>query len=244
MILIIVFSVDFNHRQWAISLRKGTEYVDPIILQHKRYIKSDHIFNFINSTSLKTRSFEFIGNNGSKKSRSTFSLPVIFINLVLTNPVIFAENFLHGLMSQDYHKRNIIICVSKESTNDANIVMDALKTDESYGKVFETNSDLNLVQQRIEAISEFQSSQADYILFLNNSVILEDKNVFRVMVAQNVSVIAPMIRSKNLHTAKWSPHCQHGFNSTGKMTYHFPDPDSNEDFASNREYELVSFFFL
>ena len=106
--------------------------------------------------------------------------------------------------------------------------------------MFETNSDLNLVQQRIEAISEFQSSKADHILFLNNSVILEDKNVFRVMVAQNVSVIAPMIRSKNLHTAKWSPHCQHGFNLTTKMTYQYPDPDSNLDFASNREYELVS----
>ena len=50
------------------------------------------------------------------------------------------------------------------------------------------------MNQRIEALRYFETSDAEYVFFLNSSVILNNYNTLKILVTQNQHVIAPMIR--------------------------------------------------
>ena len=49
--------------------------------------------------------------------------------------------------------------------------------EEEFLKVMTTDSKQDYVQQRIEAIEKFETTNAEHILFLNNSVILSNANI-------------------------------------------------------------------
>ena len=57
-----------------------------------------------------------------------------------------------------------------------------------------TNSNNDFVKQRIEALGKFEDTEAEYVLFLNSSVILNKNTTLKAMVIQHQHVIAPMIK--------------------------------------------------
>ena len=48
--------------------------------------------------------------------------------------------------------------------------------------------------QRIEALRKFETSDAEYVLFLNSSVIFHNQDTLNVLVQQKQDVMAPMVR--------------------------------------------------
>ena len=44
-------------------------------------------------------------------------LPLVFITLVISEPIFFEDEFIAGFLNQEYPKENIIICISTRSNN-------------------------------------------------------------------------------------------------------------------------------
>ena len=72
-------------------------------------------------------------------------------------------------------------------------ILDTLKKS-NFAKVMTTNTINNFVNQRIEALQKFEASDAEYVLFLNCSVILQNHVTLKVLVKHNQHVVTPMIR--------------------------------------------------
>ena len=73
------------------------------------------------------------------------------------------------------------------------VILDTLKKS-NFAKVMSTDTINNLVNQRIEALQKFEASVAEYVLFLNSSVIFQNHNTLKILVKQNQHVVTPMIR--------------------------------------------------
>ena len=87
-----------------------------------------------------------------------------------------------------------------------------------------TDSKQDYVQQRIEAIEKFETTNAEYILFLNNSVILSNANILSTLVKHNQAVIAPMIRM-NLFKPSYRNIFKYGYNESSDITELFPNTE-------------------
>ena len=107
-------------------------------MQHQAYNKSDHFWNLIsNSNPLKEKLNEKIVNSGLKIPKNTFSVPIIFISLILSKPLIYFDEFLEGFLKQDYPKQNIILCISDETKNNEKHIK--LLHEQKFGDILQTN---------------------------------------------------------------------------------------------------------
>ena len=64
----------------------------------------------------------------------------------------------------------------------------------SFASVLSTDVNDDFVTQRIEALKKFEASDSEYVLFLNNSVILHNNSTLNFLMKANQNVVAPMIR--------------------------------------------------
>ena len=58
-----------------------------------------------------------IDYGGIETSIYNGSLPLVFITLVISEPVMFEDEFIAGFLNQEYPKENLIICISTRSNN-------------------------------------------------------------------------------------------------------------------------------
>ena len=205
-------------------------------MQHQAYNKSDHFWNLIsNSNPLKEKLNEKIVNSGLKIPKNTFSVPIIFISLILSKPLIYFDEFLEGFLKQDYPKQNIILCISDETKNNKKHIK--LLHEQKFGDILQTNFELKMVQQRLDALKKFEVSPADFILFLNNSVILNNVNTLKKLVTQDVDVIAPMIRT-NVFAPKWIKQCEQWFNKITNII-NFPNKEAEGTWHNNKYFVSI-----
>ena len=214
----IVFLVNSDREKYSVGFQKtNSTLCSPIVLQHQDYEKSDHFWNLISvSSPLKDKLVTF---------------PIIFISLVLSKDLLFFDEFLEGLLKQNYPKQNIILCISDEAKNSAETIK--LLQEGKFREILQTNPELNIVQQRIDALRKFEISSADFVLFLNNSVILNNANTFNKLVMQDLDIVAPMIRT-NVFTPKWEKYCEWGWNSSMAEDIHFPNPETKETWFNDK----------
>ena len=163
MITTIYFTVDMKFSRWAIHSYEKNTY--PFILQSKWSNKTDYILNLITKYPMK--------NLPLNKDDKT-----IFINLVIMQPFLFIDEFLDGFLNQNYSRENIILCISQENTDKINDIVSSIKK-LPYKLILFTNNKTNFVKQRVEALKWFYGSNAEYILFLNSSVIFNSPNTLR-----------------------------------------------------------------
>ena len=65
----------------------------------------------------------------------------------------------------------------------------------NFARVLSTDFSNDFVTQRMEALQKFESSSdAEYVLFLNSSVILHNHDTLNVLVNQKQDVMAPMVK--------------------------------------------------
>ena len=166
-------------------------------------------------------------------------MPIIFIILVLSKPLLFFDEFLEGLLKQNYPKQNIILCISEEAKNNEETLK--LLHEGNFREILQTNPELNIVQQRIEALKKFEISSADFVLFLNNSVILNNANTFNKLVMQDLDVVAPMIRT-NVFAPKWEKYCEWGWNRSMAEDIPFPNSETKETWFNDKY--IVSLFSI
>ena len=214
----IVFLVDSDQEKCSVGFQKTNSLLcSPIVLQHQDYDKSDHFWNLISfSTPLKDK---------------LVTMPILFISLVLSKYLLFFDEFLEGLLKQNYPKQNIILCISDEAKNSTEAIK--LLQEGNFGEVLQTNTELNIVQQRIDALKMFEISSADFVLFLNNSVILNNANTFNKLVMQDLDVVAPMIRT-NVFAPKWEKYCEWGWNRSMAEDIPFPNPETKDTWFTDK----------
>ena len=57
----------------------------------------------------------FEDNELKETSKTNSHLPLIFVALAISEPMMFIDEFIHGFLNQEYPKENIIICISTTS---------------------------------------------------------------------------------------------------------------------------------
>ena len=60
---------------------------------------------------------------GIETSISNGSLPLVFITLVISEPLMFGDEFIAGFLNQDYPKENLVICISARSNHSGILVL-------------------------------------------------------------------------------------------------------------------------
>ena len=94
----------------------------------------------------------------------------------------------------------------------------------NFAKIISTNSKDDFVHQRIEALGKFKASNAEYVLFLNSSVIIHNNNTLKTLVKQDQNIMAPMIR-KNIFLPSLKQICnQIGYNEWGSHSFGWKFP--------------------
>ena len=162
-------------------------------------------------------------------------MPIIFISLILSKPLLYFDEFLEGFLKQDYPKQNIILCISDETKNNDKYIK--LLHEQKFGDILQTDFELKMVQQRLDALKKFEVSPADFILFLNNSVILNNVNTLKKLVTQDVDVIAPMIRT-NVFAPKWIKQCEQWFNKITNII-NFPNKEAEGTWRNDKYFVSI-----
>ena len=85
---------------------------NPSVLQTENFEITDHLMNLI-STNVE------ISDLIMEAPRPNDSHPLIFVILAISEPVLFAEEFLRGFLEQDYPKQNMILYISTKSNYSA-----------------------------------------------------------------------------------------------------------------------------
>ena len=80
-------------------------------MQSEDFEITDHLKNLISSN------VEISDLMEAPRLRDSQSL--VFVILVISQPVLFAEEFLRGFLEQDYPKQNMILCISTKSNYSA-----------------------------------------------------------------------------------------------------------------------------
>ena len=101
-----------------------------------------------------------------------------------------------------------------------------------------TDSTQDYVQQRIEAMGKFETSNAEHILFLNNSVILSNAKILTTLIKHNQAVIAPMIRM-NVFRPIYRNIFKYGYNNTHDQRILFPNKESRNSWRPDRYYVCI-----
>ena len=57
----------------------------------------------------------FEDNELKETSKTNSHLPLIFVALAISEPMMFIDEFIEGFLNQEYPKENIIICISTTS---------------------------------------------------------------------------------------------------------------------------------
>ena len=81
----------------------------PVVLQNYNWKLPDHLMNImrINATDY----------GGIETSMYDGLLPLVFITLVISEPIFFEDEFIAGFLNQEYPKEKLIICISTRSNN-------------------------------------------------------------------------------------------------------------------------------
>ena len=80
----------------------------PRVLQTEDFEITDHLMNLI-STNVEISDL-------METPRPNDSQPLVFVTLAISEPILFAEEFLRGFLEQDYPKQNMILCISSNSS--------------------------------------------------------------------------------------------------------------------------------
>ena len=105
----------------------------------------------------------------------------------------------------------------------------------NFANIMSTNSKNDFVKQRIEALGKFKDTEAEYILFLNSSVILNKNTTFKAMVIQHQHVIAPMIKV-NAFKPTYLHIISHGLYDNIEIPTIFPHSSSRITWLHDRYY--------
>ena len=115
---------------------------------------------------------------------------------------------------------------------------DILETleESNFAKIISTNSKDDFVHQRIEALRKFKASNAQYVLFLNSSVIIHDTTTLKTLVKQDENIIAPMIRKKIFQPALKQICDTIGYNDNHHFGLKFPHVIPHSTWTNERYY--------
>ena len=92
-----------NNRQ------KYKTYRYPMVLQNNNCEFTDHITNMMMTNTIEDHKWI------EETSVSNSFLPLIFVIIAISEPVMFEEEFIEGFLKQKYPKENLIICISTKS---------------------------------------------------------------------------------------------------------------------------------
>ena len=113
--------------------------------------------------------------------------------------------------------------------------MDILKKF-NFANIMSTNSKNDFVTQRIEALDKFQDTKAEYVLFLNNSVILNKNTTLKAMVIQHQHVMAPMVKVNSFKPSYLHIIPSHGLYENIEIPTTFPHSSTRINWLHDRYY--------
>ena len=113
--------------------------------------------------------------------------------------------------------------------------MDILKKF-NFANIMSTDSKNHFVKQRIEALGKFQDTEAEYVLFLNNSVILHENTTLKALAIQQQHVMAPMIKVNSFKPSYLHIIPRHGLYEYIKIPTTFPHSSSRMNWIHDRYY--------
>ena len=113
----IFFSVDTANSKFSVkycyipmaNICRSANY--PVVLQNYNWKLPDHLMNIMRMNATDYGGIE------TKTSIYDGPLPLVFISLVISEPMMFEDEFIAGFLNQEYPKEKLIICISTRSNN-------------------------------------------------------------------------------------------------------------------------------
>ena len=99
-------SVDALYERNAVmyqQVQDSAAYNYPVVLLSHNFQLSDHLMNIMG--------IELYESNEMPSKKAADILPNVFLILAISEPLIFGNEFMEGLLKQDYPKENIIVCI-------------------------------------------------------------------------------------------------------------------------------------
>ena len=114
----------------------------------------------------------------------------------------------------------------------------------NFAEIISTNLNDDFVHQRIDALRKFKASNAEYVLFLNSSVIIHNSTTLKTLVTQDQNIMAPMIR-KNIYRPSMKQICnQIGYEESLIFDVKFPHIMPSNTWNNDRYYVCKNLLFL
>ena len=146
--------------------------------------KFDHMLNIITHGQLNLQ------------SNSLDLLPDIFVCILVVNDSLFLEEFWDKFQRQDYPKSKLQLHITAPNEKMKSKMIEIVGKDK-----VDISIESNIGKSYIECLTKFHETEADKILFIQTTVILDNEQTLSKMASQDWPVTAPLLKT-NTHLAR------------------------------------------
>ena len=146
--------------------------------------KFDHMLNIITHGQLNLQ------------LNSLDLLPDIFVCILVVNDSLFLEEFWDKFKSQDYPKSKLQLHITAPNEKMKSKMIEIVGKDK-----VDISIESNIGKSYIECLTKFHETEADKILFIQTTVILDNEQTLSKMASQDWPVTAPLLKT-NTHLAR------------------------------------------
>ena len=165
------------------------------------------------------------------------TIPIITVNVVIAKHLLFFEEFFNGLVGQTYPKNKINLQIILENRQNEASVLKLFNPIKNQYKSFKIMPHENPIDARIEVLKSESSSQ--FMLYIHSSIVLRYTSTFSSLVAQDVDVIGPKIKT-NSFRPKTKQQCEVNQATFTHFSVDTPFPPKGTEFWKKPSRILVS----